>query len=276
MRISPWRTDAMRNGDLEITNPDQVPRAVYAAGMALVTDGVEHPTHRHGRAQIILAIRGLVRCVVADGLWMVPRQCALWIPGGVEHGVRCAGDLEAYVMLVDPAAAPRMPQVCTTFSVGPLLRELMVAVSDLPALYDPEGPDGRLIQTMLDQLGRAPVESLHLPMPGDARLRRIADVLLADPGDRKTPADWARAVAMSERSLFRLVLGQTGMSFGRWRRQFQVTAAIERLAQGASVQTVAFALGYESASAFVTMFRKAMGQPPGRYLAARQATMARA
>jgi AraC-like DNA-binding protein len=36
------------------------------------------------------------------------------------------------------------------------------------------------------------------------------------------------------------------------------------------VQTVAFDLGYEGASAFVTMFRKAVGKPPARYLAGRQ------
>jgi AraC-like DNA-binding protein len=33
---------------------------------------------------------------------------------------------------------------------------------------------------------------------------------------------------------------------------------------------VAVELGYEGASAFVTMFRKAMGKPPARYLAERQ------
>jgi AraC-like DNA-binding protein len=32
---------------------------------------------------------------------------------------------------------------------------------------------------------------------------------------------------------------------------------------------VALDLGYENASGFITMFRKAMGQPPARYLADR-------
>ena len=39
-----------------------------------------------------------------------------------------------------------------------------------------------------------------------------------------------------------------------------------------SVQTVALDLGYESASGFVTMFRKAVGKPPARYLAERNAS----
>ena len=70
---------------------------------------------------------------------------------------------------------------------------------------------------------------------------------------------------MSERSLGRLIAEEVGMSFGRWRRQLHVIMAVQSLTFGRSVETVAADLGYESASSFVAMFRKVMGQPPGRY-----------
>jgi len=57
-----------------------------------------------------------------------------------------------------------------------------------------------------------------------------------------------------------------GMSFGRWRRQLHIVLALRRLSAGQSVQAIAVDLGYESASSFVTMFRKMVGKPPGRYL----------
>lgn len=262
----------MHDGDLD---PGSVPRAVSAIGMEVVTEGYEHPAHHHHKAQLILSIRGLITCTVADGFWMVPRQCTLWIPSEMEHSVRCAGDLEAYLLFIEPEAAPGLPSVCSTFAIGPLLRELMIEVSRVPALYDADGPDGRLVQTMLDQLARAPSENLHFPVPSDSRVRRIAEALIAEPANRMTIGEWARRVAMSERSLVRLITEQTGMSFGRWRQQFQVMFAIERLTEGVTVQSVAFELGYESASAFITMFKKVMGQPPGRYLAARRADNAR-
>lgn len=44
--------------------------------------------------------------------------------------------------------------------------------------------------------------------------------------------------------------------------------AIQKLSRGASVQSAARELGYESAS-FVTMFRKALGSSPARYMASR-------
>jgi AraC-like DNA-binding protein len=50
-----------------------------------------------------------------------------------------------------------------------------------------------------------------------------------------------------------------------------VVLALQRLTQGDSVQRVALDLGYESASGFVTMFRKAVGKPPARYLAEKNA-----
>jgi AraC-like DNA-binding protein len=74
---------------------------------------------------------------------------------------------------------------------------------------------------------------------------------------------------MSERNMSRLLLQEIGLSFGRWRRQLHVILSLQRLTRGDSVQTVALELGYENASGFVTMFRKAVGKPPARYLAER-------
>jgi AraC-like DNA-binding protein len=256
--------------DEEVFDPQEVPREVFAIGGELVTDGLEQPPHRHRKAQLIMALRGLVTCEVAKGLWMVPPRCALWIPGDMEHSVRAIGEVELYVLFVDPDVTADLPAECCTVGISPLLRELIISVARLPPLYDREGPQGRLIRTMLDTLAAAPVERLHLPLPGDARLKKIAAALTTDPSDRAMIGEWARRVAMSERSLFRLIHRETGMSFGRWRQQIQIMVALERLARGEAVQTVAFDLGYESASAFITMFKKAMGQPPAKYLAARQ------
>jgi AraC-like DNA-binding protein len=41
------------------------------------------------------------------------------------------------------------------------------------------------------------------------------------------------------------------------------------------VQRVSQDLGYESVSAFITMFRNTLGKPPARYMAQRQAPLSR-
>ncbi|MEE8274655.1 MAG: helix-turn-helix domain-containing protein, partial [Alphaproteobacteria bacterium] len=45
----------------------------------------------------------------------------------------------------------------------------------------------------------------------------------------------------------------------------RLLAALTRLATGEPVTTVALDLGYDSPSAFIAMFRKALGETPGRY-----------
>ena len=89
--------------------------------------------------------------------------------------------------------------------------------------------------------------------------------LIADPGNRTTLRQWADLLAMSERSLARLVENTTGLTFGRWRQQLHLMIALSQLAEGKSVQNVTGNLGYDSVNAFITMFKKALGKSPTQY-----------
>ena len=248
---------------------DSVSRPVVALSATSVAKDWEHACHRHRKAQLIYSARGILTCEIEDGVWIVPPQCAIWIPGEVVHSARGAGETECYCLFVEPDAAPDLPKTCCTISVSPLLRELLLKAAGVPELYALGGREDRLVTVLLDELVAAPVEDLHLPMPRDPRLRRLAEMMLADPTDKTSKADWATRIGMSERSMSRLLLHEIGMSFGRWRRQLHVILALQRLTKGDSVQTVALELGYENASGFVTMFRKAVGKPPARYLSDR-------
>ena len=246
---------------------DGVPSDLIAVGFAGGIDGWERSRrHHHRKAQLLYTVRGLINCEVDDGIWIVPPQCAVWIPSGLPHTSFGSGDIECICLFVESKAAPALPVECCTIAVSGLLRHLLMRAADLPELYEVVGRDGRLVSVILDELAAAPIENLRLPLPVDARLKKLAELLLANPTDRATLAEWAARVALSERSLSRILMEEIGMSFGRWRRQLHVILAIRRLTAGESVQTVAFDLGYESASSFVTMFRKVLGKPPGRYL----------
>ncbi|WP_409033913.1 AraC family transcriptional regulator [Pseudomonas sp. JUb42] len=248
---------------------DSIPRAVSALSASMVSRDWEYARHQHRKAQLLYSVRGVLNCETEEGVWIVPPQCAVWIPGGLAHSSRGAGRTECYCLFVEPGAAADLPQSCCTLAVSPLLRELLLKAAEFPELYPSGGREERLIATLLDELVVAPVEDLHLPMPRDPRLRRLAEQLLAEPSDKTSMADWASRIGMSERNMSRLLLQEIGLSFGRWRRQLHVILSLQRLTRGDSVQTVALELGYENASGFVTMFRKAVGKPPARYLAER-------
>lgn len=251
-------------------NPGDVPRAVAAFGGYMITKGMEMAVHAHRKAELVLTLRGVVRCEADRGVWIVPPRSALWIPGNVPHSVTVAGNVEVYCLFVEPDAAPALPGQCCTLSVSPLLERLLMHVTRMPALYDPDSADGRIATVLLDQLSLSQIEKSNFPMPADDKLRRIAGAMMANPSDRATIDEWSRRMAIAPRTLTRALKRETGMSFGRWRQQLHILIALERLDQGASVHAVALDLGYEGASAFVTMFRKALGKPPGRYLAERR------
>lgn len=223
------------------------------------------PPARHPRGQLIYADRGVVTVNAPQGTWVLPPHRAVWMPAGTPHWTRTASALSSRYLYVDPAAAPGLPAHVTVITVSPLLRELIEAVCALPADYDEDGPAGRLVAVLLDQMRTVPVAPLHLPLPADPRLQALADALRADPADARSLADWGRAVGASERTLGRLFLRETGLTFRAWRQQVRLLAALERLAAGEAVTVVALEVGYESPSAFVAMFRRVLGASPGRY-----------
>ncbi|MET6757325.1 helix-turn-helix transcriptional regulator [Pseudoalteromonas sp. NCIMB_1079] len=247
-----------------------MPRPVVAISQSSVGHDWEHEPHVHNKAQIIFTVRGIINCTVEDGVWIVPSQCAIWIPSGLMHSAKGSGETECYCLFIDPNVVPNLPKVCCTISVSLLLGELFIRVSRFPALYPLKGAETRLIATLLDELIAAPIDDLHLPMPKDNKLRKLANMVLASPSDKALVKEWAIRIGMSERSLSRLLSQEIGMSFGKWRRQMHIIISLQRLSKGESVQTVALDLGYENASGFVTMFRKALGKPPARYLTERK------
>ncbi|MGY3859413.1 AraC family transcriptional regulator [Aeromonas intestinalis] len=264
-------TDNNDMTDIESDYPDKIERPVVVIGLGRVTENWELPLHQHRKAQLLFADSGLITLETDTGFWVVPPQGAVWIPGGMVHRASSSGEPRGFVAFVEPDAAPGLPDCCCTISVSPFMRALLERTAALPEHYRIEGAPGRLMSVLLDELIAAPLEWLHLPMPADLRLRKLADGMLAAPADRATLEQWASRIGMSERNMSRLFSAETGLSVSRWRRQMHVITALPMLAQGRLIQTIADELGYDSSGAFITMFHKAVGAPPKRFLAERTA-----
>ena len=108
-------------------------------------------------------------------------------------------------------------------------------------------------------------EPLHLPQPRDRRLLRVTEALRQAPQDPRPLAAWAEVAGASPRTLARLFLSETGMSFRAWRQQARLLQALVCLAEGQAVTELALDLGYESPSAFIAAFKRAYGVTPARY-----------
>ncbi len=223
----------------------------------------EAPQHCHRKGQLVMALRGGVTCRVPNGMWMVPPHCDVWVPGGMLHSNVATANACLFFLFIEPDAID-LPNRCCTLSLSPLIRELIIELADQSTVAKANADT--ITTLLLSALPQMPVEDLHLPLTNEPRLDRIASALIEDPSDRSTMGDWANRVAMSQNSLARLVQQETGLTFGHWRQQLQLIIAIRSLAAGATVQQVSGDLGYASVSAFITMFKKALGVSPAKYL----------
>ncbi len=61
-----------------------------------------------------------------------------------------------------------------------------------------------------------PQQNFSLPASAHAKIRAMADTLVSHPEDRSTFKEWAKRLALSERSQARLMLRETRLIFGRW------------------------------------------------------------
>ena len=169
--------------------------------------------------------------------------------------------------IAPPAAqAARLPDHCCVHGVSPLLRLLLDQAVDLPALYDVEGRDGKLMALLIAEIAAMPRLHLHAPLPEDPRLARACLRLFAAPLDRREPGrDGGRR--RHEPAHFHPVVPRAD------RRQLRRVAAAGLPAggdrapdTGQSVTRVALDLGYASPSAFASAFRRVLGATPSAYL----------
>lgn len=251
---------------VSVFDPDQTRLPAVAYQLDFADHVAEVPVHRHRKGQLIIALHGAVTCTADEDIWIVPPNCGVWIPGGVSHSARATENARLNYLFVEPGAA-QLPQECCTLAISPMIREMVDRLARERADYAEDGHIARLARVALDELAEMPRERFNLPVSSHPKIRAMADALTAQPSDRSTLGQWAQRVAMSERSLARLMVRETGLTFGRWRQQLHLVIALRDLAGGAPVQTVAAELGYESVNAFITMFKKALGATPAQYFA---------
>jgi len=231
------------------------------------TIDLERELHKHSHVQLLYVEKGMITFYVNDICSVVPPESAIWIPSGVKHSMTSSGTVHLHCIYIDGPLSSFPFSVSHTLKISPLTRELIIEMSKLPSHIDAHGPQARLVRTLLDQLAIAPPAPNLLAMPLNPKLRRLAQYLIANPSDRRSIPEWGREIGMSQRTLQRILLKETGMSFGRWRRQFHMLLAVQNLAKGNSVQSVGYDLGYENTSAFIDMFRKTFGKSPSKYMA---------
>ena len=213
--------------------------------------------------QLIYATRGVMTVYTDDGAWVVPPHRGVWIPAGFRYRLEMSGEVALRMLYV--RTGRRTSRLCSVVNVTPLLRELIIRTNLIGALDTGIPEQSRLIDVILDELKVLTSAPLQLPLPQDARAAQFAALAAAETGGKLPIAKMCRRSGASRRTLERIFRAETAMSLGQWLRRQKLLHALRLLAAGEGVNTIALELGYNSASAFIAMFRRELGQTPKRY-----------
>jgi AraC-like DNA-binding protein len=214
---------------------------------------------------LIYASAGVMSVHTASGSWVVPPHRAVWVPAGMERRIEVSAGLAMRTLYFKPGLAKSLPRDCCVVNVPPLMRELILHTIDIGMLNRTIPSHARLIGVLIDQLRALSTVPLQLPQPTDPRAVKVAAMLEAKPGAKLPLGKIARQAGASARTIERLFRAETKMTFASWRERLRLLHALRLLAAGEAVTNVALELGYASASAFIAMFRRAVGTTPSRY-----------
>lgn len=246
---------------VDTTPPTAV--GVIVVGSFPLASGQWISPHSHTHHQLAWTRSGVLGVAVADSYWILPPTRALWLPAGVVHEIGATRDAVLCSLYLNPERCALDWAEPTAVGVDGLLAQLIsyLAREDL-------ADDARLRAeaVVLDLLRPLPALPIDVPLPVDDRVRAVADALLADPADPRSLEAHARSIGVSRRTMTRLFVRDTGMSFDRWRTHVRLRAALPLLAEGRAVSQAAHAVGYATPSAFLAAFRRTVGTSPGRYL----------
>lgn len=246
-----------------LTNP---PDRAMSASLFRHAAGAIVVEHAHPLGQLTVVTAGTMTLYCESGWWLAPPGRGIWVPPDSLHSARHAESSVHIRILLGPDMALGLPAQCQTISVSNLLRELALEAVQLSAA--PEEENAILVARLIGYEASKPMSGpvLFVPQGRDPRLVRVINRLRLEPGEEATLDDLADLAASSPRTLARLFLSETGMTFGRWREHLRIVSAVDRLVRGQTITQTALELGYGSPSSFTTMFTRILGMPPARYL----------
>lgn len=215
-------------------------------------------------ALILYVLTGVMSVATEIASYVLPPHRAIWLPAGTVHEISCRGPVTFNLLQIAPVV-PRQPQEARVFDVSLLVRALIQEVLAFDHSDGAEGREGQIVRLLLDEVARAPSIPLSAPIPRDRRLKRVCDIVIADPADQRDLDALAREAGMGRRTFTRAFRAETDMAFAMWRQQIRLMAALSMLGEGRPITNIAYDVGYESPSSFTAMFHRVLGVPPSHY-----------
>jgi AraC-like DNA-binding protein len=200
--------------------------------------------------------------------WYLPPQRAAWV--AAETNIRIWADrpvTSRSVLFAGDVRSPELPP-CRVFSPTPLVKELLAYVMRWDGCRETANPTAEpYFQTLSAQCNElaAQPERFWLPRTDDQALDAVTTHIHEHLDAGLTAASLAKQANLSERTLARRFQTVLGMTCGQYVHRARMLKGLELLETPKSVSEVAWAVGFESVSAFVSAFKTFAQDTPTQY-----------
>jgi AraC-like DNA-binding protein len=240
----------------QISDLDNLNSAIYG----VASPALHKDFHSHNIAQLSIPVNGIMYVTAEESLFIVPPGMAIFIPKKTKHSIQKINDgtIIENIYFTDLYKS-HIPATTKSFYLSPLAA---IVISKI-CTFNMEEFSGtkvmNLISVLLDELDEKSMISYSLKIPSSPALFKIYKVFVKSIDYFPSLADAANLINVSTRTLLRMFKNELGINFVLWKQQFIFIKALELLIKEKSTSVVAYKLGYNSDSAFITMFKKMSG-----------------
>jgi AraC-like DNA-binding protein len=223
-------------------------------------------------AKLVVVRRGLLGLVGEHGSWSLTPGHMVFVPAGRAHLFTILPGTDVVVVHLRQDCVAWSHEGCWVAPVPPLAREMVDYALRWGARRSPQDATANAFFAAI--AGVCPEwfggnRILWTPFAKSAELRRAVAFASAHLDTASVDAA-ARAAHLSARTLRRRFQAELGLSWRQFIQEIRMTRAIELLSrERLSVTQTAFAVGFNSVSAFTVAFKAYAGRPPSALLESR-------
>ena len=149
-------------------------------------------------------------------------------------------------LYLKPRLARALPRDCCVVNVSPLLKELILHACSFASLKK-SIPCAASLDRQQSLTSSEPFRWFlcSFLILSDPRALRIAEILIADPSDRRPLAQICKVAGAGKRTVERLFQEDVGMTIGKWRQQLRSDAGNAPLGGGSQGHARRFGSGLQ-------------------------------
>lgn len=220
--------------------------------------------HSHSDAQLFLVRKGEVHIEDDQFQRIIMPNFIGWIPAHTPHRADFAKETVVSFLYLDSQQAHYLPTQPQVYPASELTLALFNRLTIQEKVLDDDFA-AKLMALLQQELAYTEPANLLLPLPTHPRLRPLVNTLRANPADDRPLHQLAQTFGFSTRTLNRHFKAQTGMPFNQWRQLMRLLASLALLREGRSVDYCATAVGYQSTSSYISLFKRYLHQTPKQF-----------